>query len=468
MPRQILLFPVSRFSIALLLASLALISISCTSVAGSGGGPSGQVVLASPSASSERPGPRAQMLSRRGERAYRQENYKAAERFFREALRLAPGALHALTGMGWTLYDDGRPKEALPFFLKSQKLHPRDGSARRGLGYLYYRRGDKEKAKQMLGALDKDKWPELANIDIELQKIKAPPPARAKSAAPAVSSKKEKAASPPQKAVLQKEAVQKPAVQKAVLRKVVKLPPVRRLSFANMVRVPGGRYEMGIVVAPLEKKTKRRKRKRRLEPKAPKKTSVSVFVKPFRLDRFEVTNAMYARFVLETNRAPPPFWRKPHFRGAHIPVVGTSWHDARAYCAWAGKRLPTEKEWEFAAKGGAMGRPYPWGRVLEDRNAVYGLPPDRGGPKAVGRRPGGASPYGAEDMAGNVWEWVEDVFRARYEDSRPVVRGGQTYRTLRGGSWVNSSRALKTIARTGDVPGRRLPVYGFRCAANIP
>ncbi|MDA1000747.1 MAG: SUMF1/EgtB/PvdO family nonheme iron enzyme [bacterium] len=456
--------PASRFtrlsfSRALALTGIVLAAASCALVAGET--PPKHVVLAPPPATflppadAAKPPSPALALSRKGERAYLQEDYDAAERFFRDALRIEPGALHALTGMGWTLYDDGRPKGALPFFLKARKLHPNDGSAQRGLGYLYYRSGDKEKARQMLGSLDKEKWPELANIDAELRRKKTTPPAKT---APS-----QAGSAPP------KEARAIPSPPKPASRKMAAPALALRPSYANMVEVPGGHYEMGIVAEPPEKNEKKKRRRRgKAEQKTEKKKGIPVVVKPFRLDRFEVTNAMYARFVRETGHPAPPFWERPHFHGEHIPVVGVSWHEARAYCAWAGKRLPAEKEWEFAAKGGAMGRPYPWGSKLEDRNAVYGLPPDRGGPKAVGRRPEGASPYGAEDMAGNVWEWVEDTFRARLEDSQPIVRGGKAYRTLRGGSWVNSSRELATIARTGDVPGRRLPVYGFRCAANAP
>ena len=170
---------------------------------------------------------------------------------------------------------------------------------------------------------------------------------------------------------------------------------------------------------------------------------------------------------MRATKAPdPPFWRKVHFTGPHLPVVGITWDEARAYCAWAGKRLPTEAEWEYAAQGASKGRRYPWGNTQRDRNAVFGLSPDAGGPKAVGRRPEGASVHGVEDLAGNVWEWVEDEFKKEPEDARPLNRNGRPLRTLKGGSWVNGWWALASSHRTGDVPDRRLPAYGFRCAAD--
>jgi iron(II)-dependent oxidoreductase len=123
---------------------------------------------------------------------------------------------------------------------------------------------------------------------------------------------------------------------------------------------------------------------------------------------------------------------------------------------------------EFAAQGGEKRRRYPWGKKFRARFAIFGLQPDMGAPKGVGRHPGGASLHGVEDMAGNVWEWVESKFMLDRGKPEAVVRGGVAYRTLRGGSWVNSRSALAATSRTGDLPGRRRPVYGFRCAADSP
>ncbi len=414
--------------------------------------------------------------SEKGERAYRNEYYKSAARHFRKALELTPGYLHSLSGLGWTLYDSGRPGEAFPIFQDAHNRHPRDRGVRRGLAYLYFRYGRTEKARALLGSLDRERWPELANIEDELREMKlkgAPlprPPGEKrkkpengeekisdrlfgflKEKSPAEREKEDRVPETLMEA-LKEPVPEKPEKEKRPLPKKKKelllslgkgkfiraQPP----SFHTMVDVPGG-------LLPVVRQTAKR-------------------IAPFRIDKLEVTNALYAAFVRKAGAAKPPFWKWARFVGPHLPVVGVTWNEARAYCRWAGKRLPAEEEWEFAAGQGDKDRNYPWGKKFVGRHAVFGLRPDRGGPKAVGRRPGGASPYGVEDMSGNVWEWVESPFRRRENGAKLVSRGGVVYRTLRGGSWVNGRGAMRISSRTGALPGRRLPVYGFRCAADSP
>lgn len=397
--------------------------------------------------------------SEKGERSYRNEYYKLAERHFRKAMKLAPGELYPMSGLAWTLYDSGKWDKAFPLFRKAHKLHPGDGGVRRGLGYLYYRYGWIGEAKKMLGSLDKEKWPELTNIDDELNErklaglpvpelpseenvsnrlfgfLKSKPlkteekvPDNLMEALRAVPSKKQKKTSEPEK------------------NKTASLPPAKAEAYArkpsshDMAKIPGGKFL----------------------------SASSGRVGPFRLDRLEVTNAFYAAYVKEEGAPEPPFWRWPRYSGPHLPVVGVTWHEAKAYCKWAGKRLPTEDEWEFAAQGGEKRRRYPWGNKFRARFVVFGLQPDRGAPKGAGRHPDGASFHGVEDMAGNVWEWVESKYTLSRRKPEVVVRDGVAYRTLRGGSWVNSRSALAATSRTGDLPGSRRPVYGFRCAADSP
>ena len=453
--------------------------------------------VATPPEPEPSPPRRAEVLSATGESAYRKEDYKFAEKNFREALIHDPELLHALTGLGWTLYDSNRPDEAFFFFRHANARYPESGSARRGFAYLLYRYGRLKEAKALLGSLDKTRWPELANIEHELKAlaIKGLPPPRlptekeeeAGAEEPALETGvvSETSSTPAPGLTPEAEPKSEPKAERKPEPETAKLapperdpealkplpqpaedaapPPVRKPSLDGMVPIPGGRFLMGAKFT-YPKRSHRRRRRRRAPPRATGGRPIEVG--PFRLDRFEVTNALYADFVRATKAPAPPFWEKTHFTGPHLPVVGITWEEARAYCAWAGKRLPTEAEWEYAAQGAGKGRRYPWGNTQHDRNAVFGLSPDAGGPKAVGRRPEGASVHGVEDMAGNVWEWVQDELKIGPEGARPIMQNGRVLRTLKGGSWVNGWWALVSSHRTGDVPERRLPAYGFRCAAD--
>ena len=169
----------------------------------------------------------------------------------------------------------------------------------------------------------------------------------------------------------------------------------------------------------------------------------------FLMDKYEVTNAQYQRFVEETGHQAP--WGALPGAQADYPVTGVSWKDADAYCHWAKKRLPTEAEWEKAARG-SDGQRYPWGDEWRDDLAntdEAGI----GGPQAVGSHPDGASPYGVQDMAGNVWEWVDDWFGASQETN-----------VMRGGAWNAISRWAQTMARNSARPTNTQDNLGFRCA----
>jgi hypothetical protein len=200
----------------------------------------------------------------------------------------------------------------------------------------------------------------------------------------------------------------------------------------------------------------------------------AVTLDAFWIDKTEITNAMYARCV-QTGQCSAPgsdfsrtrssYYGNPEFD--HYPVIFVSWMDANHYCTWTGGRLPTEAEWEKAARG-TDGRQYPWGN--NDPLGFDGLLNYQAQDTTqVGIFPNGASPYGALDMAGNVSEWVADWLSPDYYSnppaSNPLGPDSGQYRVWRGGSWANTSpERVHTYSRTGNLPTDTSSGIGFRCA----
>jgi formylglycine-generating enzyme required for sulfatase activity len=221
---------------------------------------------------------------------------------------------------------------------------------------------------------------------------------------------------------------------------------------AEMVLVPSGEFWMGSEDKDADPDERPRHR---------------MFLNAFYIDKFPVTNAQYRAFVAATGHDEPEFWTHPGFEGTNQPVVGVSWEDARAYCRWAAKRLPTEAEWEKAARG-TEGQKYPWGEEWDPTraNSNDGGP---GKPTAVGSYLTGVSPYGAHDMAGNVYEWTASQYRAypyQADDGRedPASRGS---RVIRGGSWAYDPRFLRVSCRNDTTPTNCNGGLGFRCARDV-
>jgi eukaryotic-like serine/threonine-protein kinase len=191
-----------------------------------------------------------------------------------------------------------------------------------------------------------------------------------------------------------------------------------------------------------------------------------VFLDSYWIDVTEVSNGEFAACVAAAGCTPPRHsfrYDDPSYRDH--PVLGVAHDEAAAYCVWAGRRLPTEAEWEKAARG-TDGRQYPWGNEPPDvlRANFSGVRQDTA---AVGSFPAGASPYGVLDMAGNVWEWVSDAYAATYYAESPARNpaGAESVNqfVIRGGSWTAGPTATRSANRFWAYP-RRNDTDGFRCA----
>jgi formylglycine-generating enzyme required for sulfatase activity len=194
-----------------------------------------------------------------------------------------------------------------------------------------------------------------------------------------------------------------------------------------------------------------------------------VDVPAFQMDKFEVTNADFAAFVEATGyqtdaekRGASRMWRDEYGDGKdNHPVVRASWNDALAYCSWLGKRLPTEAEWEKAARG-PEGFRYPWGNDW-DAAKVNGKESGLRGTTSVGSYP--PNGYGLFDMAGNVWEWTADWYQPYPGNSTPDQFYGEKFRVVRSGGWFEEGPQLVTYNRNAADPNTTAnDDVGFRCA----
>ena len=198
-----------------------------------------------------------------------------------------------------------------------------------------------------------------------------------------------------------------------------------------------------------------------------------IYLDEFLIDRYEVTNAQYAAFVKATGHrksGPPSRYAKNtgRMRGVNQPAVYVSWEDAKAYCEWRGRRLPTEAEWEKAMRG-TDGRLWPWGNVEIPGGANWARVDDGFEVAApVGRVRSDASPYGVMDGAGNVMEWVDDWYLegayAAAADRNPESPEYGTYKVLRGAAYTSSGSDLRITARSKMMSDFRDETIGFRCA----
>lgn len=238
---------------------------------------------------------------------------------------------------------------------------------------------------------------------------------------------------------------------------------------AKMVLIPAGSFEMGDHLD----------RMKRAQPVH------KVELDAFYIDIYEVTVGQYKQFLLETEHQQPSWnWIKKYSPTDDHPMINVTWHDAVAYTEWAGKQLPTEAQWEYAARGGLVGKRYPWGNEKADGSqcnfADKNAPHDFFGIDRIaddGYRytaPVGSYPangYGLYDIAGNVWEWCSDWYDENYYSDLPVQNpqgpdlSPINLRVLRGGSWGNNTPYLRVADRIYYAPNAEHAYRGFRCVS---
>jgi iron(II)-dependent oxidoreductase len=196
-----------------------------------------------------------------------------------------------------------------------------------------------------------------------------------------------------------------------------------------------------------------------------------VKVNSFYMDKWEVNNQQYYSFCVATKNPLPQFWGMKEFKSGldfpNYPVVGVSFFDAEKYARWAGKRLPTEAEWEYAARGGLINKNYPFGDQIDSTKVNYGK--KYKGILEVGSfKP---NDFGLYDITGNVWEWTSDFYSGDYYASSPVEnpKGPERgrFKVIRGGSWHSGAMCIQSFYRNGLSPSWVDFAVGFRCVKDV-
>jgi sulfatase modifying factor 1 len=237
------------------------------------------------------------------------------------------------------------------------------------------------------------------------------------------------------------------------------LAAIAAACLAQEVLIPAGTFTMGRTKATSDDKTKMRPRVL-LDDRPPHPVTLSAFW----MDTHEVTHAQYAEFVAAKNHRLPYHWLGGKIPDglSNVAAYNVSWDDAKAYCEFRGARLPTEAEWERAARGDLDSQDYPWGDKFDAKMLRSGV---ETGPGEVGKYP--PNGFGLYDMAGNVSEWTADYFDREYYSKSPAAnpKGPDEglYRVIRGGAWGDPPFRVTVFFRNWVRPHQRQPNIGFRC-----
>jgi formylglycine-generating enzyme required for sulfatase activity len=196
-----------------------------------------------------------------------------------------------------------------------------------------------------------------------------------------------------------------------------------------------------------------------------------VSIDAFYMDKHEVTNRQYYEFCIKTKTPLPYFWGMTEFKSGmdypEYPVIGISCFEAEKYARWAGKRLPTEAEWEYAARGGLVNKSFPWGDEIDSTKVNYGRK-YKGILKVGSFQPNN---FGLFDIGGNVWEWTSDNYSSDYYAVSPAQnpKGPERgrFKVIRGGSWHSGAMCIQVYYRNGLSPSWIDFAVGFRCVKNL-
>ncbi len=260
---------------------------------------------------------------------------------------------------------------------------------------------------------------------------------------------------------------------------------------SEMIFIPAGEFLMG----GREEEFGQREELKHFRNYAAERPVHKVRMKGFYIGKYEITQAQYARFLEAWSASPDPRVEHPdqpadvgheqhfvdeHLSGERQPAVGLNWYDAYAYCRWAGKRLPTEAEWEYAARGGGAYRTYPWGDEAPDAGGIWRANYWPAGGRErdgyyytapVGSFPQGASPFGVMDMAGNAEEWVQDwldfdAYKRATTFENPTGPAQGTRRVIKGGSQIADQLQIRIATRLFGSPQLKSANQGVRCACD--